>query len=134
MIRKVAKALILIPLAIVTDHIITGGPSVIFDAVAIVAGAAAIAALVGEAAAIAWVGDAFTHGKVIATVAEARPLLDAARVGADAGVIELGDAKAIAQFITAAKHGRIWSREAQVRGPGTAPAGTPSSHREPPGR
>ncbi len=100
------------------DHTITGGPSVIFDAVVIVSGAAAIAELVAEAAAVAWVSDAFLHSKVIAAVPEARPLLDAARVGDDApGVIDLAGGMAIAQFITAAKRGRVWSREPTARGP-----------------
>jgi len=99
------------------DHTISGGPSVIFDAVAVISGAAAIADLVADAAAIAWVGDAFLHGKVIATVAEAGPLLGAARVEADAGVIDLAGGKAITSFITAAKRGRVWSREPTARGP-----------------
>jgi catalase len=112
------------------DHTVSGGPSVIFDTVAVVPGAAAIADLVAEAAAIQWVSDAFTHCKVIATVAEARPLLDAARVAPDAGVIELAGGKAITQFITAAKNGRVWARETTVRGPdktaGDQPAPAPA--------
>jgi len=99
------------------DHTISGGPSVIFDAIAVISGAAAIGDLVADAAAIAWVGDAFLHGKVIAMVAEARPLLDAARVADDAGVIDLAGGKAIASFITSAKRGRVWSREPTARGP-----------------
>lgn len=58
-------------------------------------------------------------------VAEARPLLDAARVTADAGVIDLAGGKAIVQFLTAAKRGRVWSREATVRGPDHPPLVTP---------
>jgi catalase len=92
------------------DHALTGGPSVIFDAVAVLPGAASIAELLAEPTAIAWVSDAFLHCKVIAAVAAARPLLDAARVKADAGVLEL-TAGAIPQFIAAAKQGRVWSRE-----------------------
>ena len=99
------------------DHTVGGGPSVIFDVVAVVPGAAAIADLLAEAGAIQWVSDAFTHCKVIGAVAEARPLLDAARVQADAGVIELAGGKAVAQLITVAKNGRVWDREVTVRGP-----------------
>jgi catalase len=99
------------------DHTISGGPSVIFDAVAVISGAAAIVDLAADAAAIAWVSDAFLHGKVIATVAETRPLLDAARVDGDAGVIDLAGGKAISSFITSAKRGRVWSREPTARGP-----------------
>ncbi|HEX2688914.1 MAG TPA: catalase [Kofleriaceae bacterium] len=99
------------------DHILGGGPSVFFDAVAVVPGAAAVAELCTEPAAIEWVSDAFLHCKVIATVAEARPLLDAARVTGDAGVIDLAGDKGISQFLAAAKRGRVWSREAAVSGP-----------------
>jgi catalase len=101
------------------DHIIGGGPSVIFDAVAVIAGAAGVAGLAADPAALAWVGDAFLHGKVIGAVSDARPLLDAARVAAGDGVIDLGSGlgsglgggDAIPRFISAAKRGRIWSRE-----------------------
>ena len=108
------------------DHTLGGGPSVIFDAVVVVPGAAAVTELCAEPAAIAWVGDAFHHCKVIATVAEARPLLDAARVTADAGVIDLAGDEAIAQFVMAAKRGRVWSREAAVRGPDQPPLDSPT--------
>ncbi|HET9624771.1 MAG TPA: catalase [Kofleriaceae bacterium] len=96
---------------VVADHIVSGGPSVIFDAVAVVVGAAAAAALSKDPAALDWVSDAFHHCKVIGTVAAARPLLDAAGVIADAGVIDLG-AGSVDDFIAAAKRGRVWAREA----------------------
>src|SRR5262245_16791506 len=81
------------------DHTIAGGPSVFFDAIAVLPGAAAIAELVAEPSAIDWVRDAFLHCKVIAAVAEARPLLDAARVNPDEGVLDLAGGAAIAQFV-----------------------------------
>ena len=108
-------------------HTITGGPSVIFDAVAVVPGAAAIAGLVATPAAINWISDAFHHCKVIATVGDAAPLLDAGRVTAGDGVIDLAGGKAIGQFITAAKHGRVWSREAPA--PSAAPGKPAAKHR-----
>jgi catalase len=92
-------------------HAVQGGPSVIFDAVAVLPGPGSLAELLAEPTAIAWVNDAFIHCKVIATVGDATPLLTAARVVPDAGVIDLGDGDGIAPFITAAKAGRIWSRE-----------------------
>ena len=88
----------------------------LFDAVAIVAGAAAIGELVAQPAAINWVADAFVHCKVIAAVGDARPLLDAARVVAGDGVVSLAGDAAVAQFIKAAKRGRVWSREAPAGG------------------
>ncbi|TMQ02488.1 MAG: catalase, partial [Deltaproteobacteria bacterium] len=101
-------------------HTVAGGPSVIFDAVAIALGPAGVADLLAEASAVAWLNDAFTHGKVIGTVADAGPLLQAARVALDAGVIDLAGGAAIERFITAAKAGRLWSREASARGPDRA--------------
>jgi catalase len=65
-----------------------------------------------EAAAVAWVHDAFSHLKVIGATAGAQPLLDAAGVTEDPGVL-LGS-KADAYLKTAAS-GRIWDREPSVR-------------------
>ncbi len=101
----------------VADHMISGGPSVIFDAVVVAPGPQGLPALMTEAAAIDWVSDAFTHCKVIGTVAAAAPLLDKARVLADAGIIDLSGKSGLAGFIATAKAGRIWSREPSVRGP-----------------
>jgi catalase len=112
------------------DHTIAGGPSVMFDVVAVIASAAAVEGLLAEPAAISWVADAFAHCKVIGTVSEARVLFDAARVVAGDGVIELGNSKAIAQFVTAAKRGRIWSREV---GPEACPE-SPRSAASPKGK
>jgi catalase len=109
---------------VAVHHTIQGGPSVIFDAVAVLPGAAAILELLADPVAIAWVSDAFHHGKVIATVSDAGPLLAAARVSADAGVIDLAGDDGIARFVTAAKGGRIWARET-VAVAATQPAAMP---------
>ncbi len=93
-------------------HTVSGGPSVLFDAVAVLPGAAGVSELLADPVAIAWVSDAFVHGKVIATIGDSEPLLAAARVSPDAGVIDLGGDGGIALFVTAARGGRIWSREA----------------------
>jgi catalase len=95
-------------------HTIQGGPSVMFDAVAVLPGTAALPELLADPVAIAWVGDAFVHCKVIATIGDAGPLLAAARVSPDAGVVDLGGNGGIAEFVTAARGGRIWSREANL--------------------
>ena len=96
--------------AVVADHMIAGGPSVIFDAVAVVVGAAAIPALLATPPAVQWVSDAYVHCKIIGAVGEARPLLDAARAQPDDGVIEL-TARTVATFVDTAKRGRLWARE-----------------------
>ncbi|HEX3757438.1 MAG TPA: catalase [Kofleriaceae bacterium] len=93
------------------NHTVSGGPSVIFDAVAVVPGAVALPELLADPVAIAWVNDAFVHCKVIATVGDAEPLLAVARVAPDAGVVDLGGDGGIAAFVTTARGGRIWSRE-----------------------
>jgi catalase len=98
---------------------------VIFDAVAVLPGAAAVAELLADPVAIAWVSDAFVHCKVIAMIGDAGPLLAAARVSPDAGVIDLGGDGGIAQFVTAARGGRIWSREAAMAPPQQLPVAMP---------
>jgi len=96
--------------AVAADHMLGGGPSVIFDAVAVVPGAGSVAVLVAAPPAKDWVSDAFAHCKVIGTIAAAEPLLAAAGVKRDAGVIDLAG-KGVDAFIDAAKKGRIWARE-----------------------
>jgi catalase len=68
--------------------------------------------LVKEAAAVAWVHDAFAHCKVIGATKAAEPLLKAAGVVADSGVLsgEVADA-----FVKTAANGRVWDREPKVR-------------------
>ncbi len=55
--------------------------------------------------------DAYVHLKAIAASRGAKPLLDAARVKKDPGIVEAVDVKA---FVEAAKT-RQWGREPQVR-------------------
>jgi catalase len=116
----------------VADHTVAGGPSVIFDAVAIVI--ADSAPLLADAGAIDWVRDAFGHCKVIAAVAAARPLLERAGVVDDAGVIGLAGAKGVATFIATAKQGRIWDREPTLRGPDRGERVAPASTKKKPSR
>jgi catalase len=97
------------------DFQLAGGPSVLFDTVAIVASGDGTTALLGESAAIGWVHDAFAHLKVIAATADAEPLLTAAGVVPDAGVVMLDAADDAAAFVTLAGDGRVWPREPMVR-------------------
>jgi len=98
------------------DHMIAGGPSVLFDAVVVAPGAAALPTLMIESAAKQWVFDAYTHCKVIGVVGAAKPLLDAAGVKPDEAVIDV-TAGTIGTFIDAAKEGRLWKREVVTLGP-----------------
>jgi catalase len=115
---------------IAADHIVAGGPSVIFDAVAIVTGADGAAALAAMPPAVQWVADAFTHCKVIGVVAAAAPLLAKANVVADDGVIAL-DGKGVEALIAKASAGRIWAREEAHAPTAKAPARKPSTSRAP---
>jgi catalase len=64
-----------------------------------------------ESAAIDFVRDAFGHLKAIAADKGGQALLNTAKVGRDAGVVDANDNNA---FITAAKT-RQWDREKLVR-------------------
>jgi len=114
------------------DHIISGGPSVIFDAVVVAPGAGA-SLLAMDPVAKQWVADAFAHCKVIGTIGNAQALLDAAGVKPDDGVIEI-DAKSVGAYIERAAAGRIWEREEKVpdrEAPDTKVA-PPSNGKKPP--
>ncbi len=94
------------------DFQLAGGPSVLFDAVYVALSAEGASLLAKEAAAVAWVHDAFAHLKVIGASTASQPLLNAAGVVPDTGV--LTGVKADAYLATAAQ-GRIYAREASVR-------------------
>ena len=100
--------------AIEADYQLAGGPSVLFDVVALVVGPKGADALANEAAAIAFVHDAFAHLKVIGHTEAAAGLLKLAGVKDDAGVVLLGQGTA-ERFVETAKQGRIWDREPKVR-------------------
>jgi len=97
------------------DFSLSAGPSVFFDTVVLMPSAEGCEILVSEAAAVNWVRDAFGHLKVIGHVAEAQPLLDAASVVTDAGVVPISDKKSLASFVKTARGGRRWEREPTLR-------------------
>lgn len=98
-------------------HMIDGGPSVLFDAVALVISQQGAEQLSGEAAARDFVADAFAHCKFIAHTAEATPLFEKAGLGSDLdeGVILLDKAAAITRFIESCRALRLWAREDVVK-------------------
>jgi catalase len=102
---------------IAAKHMIDGGPSVLFDAVALVLSEEGAERLTGEAAARDFVADAFAHCKFIAYTPGAVPLLAKAGVDpeADEGLIPLDSAKAIGRFIESCRKLRLWSREMAVK-------------------
>jgi catalase len=101
------------------DHRIDGGPSVLFDAVAIIPSDAGGAKLALEAAAVNFLRDAFGHLKVIGYLPSAAPLFVKGGVNDAAPDSDLGlvafPASSVDDFVAAASAGRIWAREPMVR-------------------
>ena len=94
---------------------IDGGPSVLYDAVALLPSEHGAKALANEPAARDFVADAFAHQKFIGYVEAAAPLFDKAGVSdnRDDGFIVLkGDCSA---FIEACRQLRNWAREEAVK-------------------
>ena len=95
---------------------INGGPSVLYDAVAILPSAEGAALLAQEATAKDFINDAFAHAKFIAYGPDALPLFDKVNLTAemDEGFVALqtqSDAKA---FIKTCGELRFWAREKNV--------------------
>jgi catalase len=102
------------------DFIIDGGPSILFDAVAVLISNDAVEALSGDASALNFIRDAFAHLKFIAFNKPADALLAVAGVAAaqrDKGVIATNGAKDIKKFLDAARALRLWQREPSVKRP-----------------
>ncbi|KAK0349930.1 hypothetical protein LTR94_031087, partial [Friedmanniomyces endolithicus] len=81
---------------------IDGGPSVLYDAVALLLAPDAAAQLALDKTAKDFVSDAFAHAKFIGYTEDALPLIDAAGISEndmDEGLIALTDAKSIAGFL-----------------------------------
>ena len=94
------------------DFQLAGGPSVLFDATYVALSADGAALLSKEAAAVGWVHDAFSHLKVLGATTDAQPLLTAAGVVADEGVLVGSKPK---DYLDKVAHGRIYDREPKVR-------------------
>jgi catalase len=98
---------------IAAKHKVDGGPSVLFDAVAVVVSEEGAQALSRDPAAKDFVNDAFAHCKFIGVGAQAEPLFAKAGIAEDLDeaclpLAKPADAKA---FITAARALRHWPRE-----------------------
>ncbi|MBB5048312.1 catalase [Rhodopseudomonas rhenobacensis] len=99
------------------DQMIDGGPSVLYDAVALLPSEAEIDALVQESTARDFVADAFAHCKFIGYVTAAEPLLAKAAVldSLDEGCIKLDGAKDATGFVGELGQLRVWAREPTVK-------------------
>ncbi|QFY61137.1 catalase [Rhizobium grahamii] len=98
-------------------HMIDGGPSVLFDAVALLTSHQAIDDVAKEATARDFVADAFQHCKFIGFDPSSQPLLDKAGIAAslDEGTIQLSDPKDISAFVGQLGKLRVWGREPSVK-------------------
>jgi catalase len=95
---------------------IDGGPSVLFDAVVILASEAGAALLAGDAAAKDFLSDAFNHCKFIGYSAAVLALFEKAGLAADIdeGCIEIGASRDARAFVDACAALRHWNREMKV--------------------
>ena len=94
-------------------HKLGGGPSVLFDAVAVLPSGEGAKLLLRNVAARDFVSDAFAHLKFIAWVKSAMPLFDKAGIAQDLdeGCIELTGPKSAAEFLAGCRKLRVWKRE-----------------------
>jgi len=113
---KIAGATLSDGTTVAARHKIDGGPSVLFDAVAVIVSAAGAALLSRDAAARDFVTDAFAHCKYIGIGAEAEAIFVAAGIAEDLdeACLPLGRPGQAATFIEACRGLRYWPRELTV--------------------
>ncbi|WP_313440489.1 catalase [Novosphingobium sp.] len=101
---------------VAAKHKIDGGPSVLFDAVAILVSQEGAALFAQDAAAKDFVSDAFAHCKFIGYTAGAQELLARAGIAEDLdeACLPLAGAKDAESFLTACRALRYWPRELGV--------------------
>ena len=95
---------------------IDGGPSVLYDAVAILPSEAGAALLAGDAAAKDFASDAFAHCKFIGHNSEAKTLFAKARIPAelDGGFVAISSSNDVKSFVDQLSKLRFWDREMNV--------------------
>ncbi|KQY70253.1 catalase [Ensifer sp. T173] len=98
-------------------HMIDGGPSVLFDAVALLTSEAAMDDLLREATVRDFVADAFQHCKFIGYDQSALPLLEKAGIAeaVDEGVIALPGDEGLPSFVSELGKLRVWGREPSIK-------------------
>jgi catalase len=100
------------------DQMIDGGPSVLYDAVALLPSQEAMDGLLQEATARDFVADAFAHCKFIGYVESALPLFAKSGISADdfdEGCVAIGSVKDTGSFVSNLGKLRIWGREPNVK-------------------
>jgi catalase len=97
------------------DEKLDGGPSVLFDAVALLISDEGAKLLLNESTARDFIADAFAHLKFIAYTKAAASLLAKAGVQPDEGCTDLAGATAVKDFVKSCAKLRYWERAAQVK-------------------
>jgi catalase len=103
---------------IAADQMIDGGPSVLYDAVALLPGDAMMSGLLQESTARDFVADAFAHCKFIGYVEAVAPLFEKAGItekDRDEGFIALATPNDVAGFVGSLGKLRVWDREPKVK-------------------
>ncbi len=111
---KIAGAILSDRKKVPAQQKIDGGPSVLYDAVALLVSEQGSDLLANDAPTRDFIADAFAHCKFVAYSAAAGVLLKAAGIKPDDGFLELNDAKGAGQFIKMCRKLRFWERENQV--------------------
>ncbi len=93
------------------DQKLEGGPSVLFDAVAVLPSKDGAALLAKLPAARDFVADAFAHRKFVAYSSAASALFEKAGVSLDEGLLPLNKAADAEEFVTACRKVRFWTRD-----------------------
>jgi catalase len=94
------------------DQKVGGGPSVLYDAVALITTPDGATVLADDAGARDFVSDAYAHDKFIAHTTEAAPLIAAVGLAShiDGGFVNLGDDAGPTSFLSACRNLRYWAR------------------------
>ena len=99
------------------DYKINGGPSVLFDAVAVLVSPEGAAEFSRESTAKDFISDAYAHLKFIAYNEAAMPLLAKAglnKATMDEGVVRIEGSGTANEFLTDCRKLRLWSRAPKV--------------------
>ena len=96
---------------IMAEMALSGSPSIVFDAVAVLAGSAGDKSLSAEPGSISFLMDADRHLKAIA-LAGVSNLVKKTHVEGVVGVTDLRSSGDISKFIDFARNGKVWERDA----------------------
>nr|WP_269769480.1 catalase [Roseomonas rubea] len=116
---------------VAAHHALVAGPSVLFDAVAVLPSVAGAAELALLSAARSFVADAFAHCKFIAHVEAADVIFDKAGIStSDGGCFALRGAADAGPFVARCRALRFWERESALAPPPTVSNGRAARDRK----